>query len=428
MKKIGLLFVLVLLCSSMVYGQIISQYIETDSGTSPKGIEIWNNTSSTLDFSANNLVIEKGVNGGTPSADYTLSSGSLASGEVIVIGTSDLQTTTENNGSTFYEKSFTFNGDDALVVKYGGTTTDAFGDPGSDPGASWSGNGVSTENQNIKLKSGISTGDTNGWTDPSVRFETVNTNPSGTNGDEGFGIAPTGGDTPTIIVDPSSLSGFSYVEGNGPSAEQTFTIEGTNLTDDISITAPTNYEISETSGSGFGSPITLPQTGGSVGLDTIYVRLKAGLSAGDYNNEDITCSSSGASSKIVTCNGSVTGELPETGDVVINEIGEPYEMSGIWQDSYIELYNNTAEDIDISNWVINSVEAKGKATSSFTFPPGTTIKADSFIVATRNRDNFLADYGTYIDTNIVPIASATTGTGVYIKNGYYFSLETNTGS
>lgn len=40
--------------------QIISQYIETESGTSPKGIEIWNNTASTLDFSIDNLVIEKG--------------------------------------------------------------------------------------------------------------------------------------------------------------------------------------------------------------------------------------------------------------------------------------------------------------------------------------------------------------------------------
>jgi len=49
-----------ILISISASAQIISQYIETESGTSPKGIEIWNNTASTLDFSIDNLVIEKG--------------------------------------------------------------------------------------------------------------------------------------------------------------------------------------------------------------------------------------------------------------------------------------------------------------------------------------------------------------------------------
>ena len=37
------------------WSQIISQYVETNSGTTPKGIEIWNNTGGTLDFSTNSL-------------------------------------------------------------------------------------------------------------------------------------------------------------------------------------------------------------------------------------------------------------------------------------------------------------------------------------------------------------------------------------
>jgi len=40
---------------------------------------------------------------------------------------------------------------------------------------------------------------------------------------------------PTITVSESSLSGFYYVEGEGPSDEQSFTISGADLTDDISI-------------------------------------------------------------------------------------------------------------------------------------------------------------------------------------------------
>lgn len=299
MKKIYLLLMFVVL-AGVGFGQIISQYVETSSGTTPKGIEIWNNTGSSLDFSTNNLVIKKGINGGAPSTDFTLSSGSLASGEVIVIGTSDMEATTTGNGAVFHLKAFTFNGDDALEVWYGAGKTDVFGNPGSDPGSAWTGNGVSTANQNIQLKTGITIGDTDGWTDPSLRFETVCTD----NCITGFGLASSSS-TPTITLSTSALTGFSYTVGSGPSAEQTFTAEGTNLTHDITLTAPTNYEISETSGSGYTSPITLTQSGGSVATTTIYTRLKAGLGVGDYNSEDITAASTGATSQTVICSGTV---------------------------------------------------------------------------------------------------------------------------
>ena len=80
-----------------------------------------------------------------------------------------------------------------------------------------------------------------------------------------------------------------------------------DLTNDISITPPTNYEISTGTGGGFSAtnPITLTQSSGTVSATTIYVRLKAGLSQGTYNSEDITISSTGKVSKTVTCSGSV---------------------------------------------------------------------------------------------------------------------------
>lgn len=114
--------------------------------------------------------------------------------------------------------------------------------------------------------------------------------------------------TPTITVDPTTLSGFTYITGNGPSTEQSFSISGSNLTDDISIAATTNYEISIGTGGSFSatSPITLSQSGGAVASTTIYVRLKAGLSVGTYNSEAITASSTDADDATVTASGSVT--------------------------------------------------------------------------------------------------------------------------
>ena len=111
---------------------------------------------------------------------------------------------------------------------------------------------------------------------------------------------------PSINIIPTTLSGLTYEFGTGPSAEQTFSISGTNLLANLNLTAPTNYEISTTSGSDFGSSISLSPTLGTVSSTTIYVRLKAGLSIGSYNSENIVCSSSGATNQNVSCNGSVT--------------------------------------------------------------------------------------------------------------------------
>ncbi len=119
--------------------------------------------------------------------------------------------------------------------------------------------------------------------------------------------------TPTISVSHTSLTGFTYVLGSGPSAEQSFNVSGTNLTADISITPSANYEISTGTGGSFvaTNPIILEETAGTVASTPIYVRLKAGLTAGDYNGENITASSTGADSKTVACSGSVTDPILE---------------------------------------------------------------------------------------------------------------------
>jgi len=113
---------------------------------------------------------------------------------------------------------------------------------------------------------------------------------------------------PTINVSPPTLTGFTYVVGSGPSAEQSFTINGSSLTANISIAPPTNYEISTGTGGAFvaTNPITLTQGGGIVSNTTIYVRLKAGLSVGSYNAENIAATSTGATPQNVTCSGTVT--------------------------------------------------------------------------------------------------------------------------
>lgn len=112
--------------------------------------------------------------------------------------------------------------------------------------------------------------------------------------------------TPTINVNPVSLTNLDYYLGYGPSEEQSFTVSGTNLTNNISLTAPTNYEISLNSESGFSNSLSINLTGGIVPETLIYVRLKAGLDLGSYNLENITASSTGADNKTVSCSGTVS--------------------------------------------------------------------------------------------------------------------------
>ena len=56
MKRTLLIFLITPLFS---FGQIISQYIETNSGTKPKVIEIYNNTGATITFSNSKNMVHK---------------------------------------------------------------------------------------------------------------------------------------------------------------------------------------------------------------------------------------------------------------------------------------------------------------------------------------------------------------------------------
>lgn len=92
---------------------------------------------------------------------------------------------------------------------------------------------------------------------------------------------------PLVDVGTPSSTSFSYVYGNGPTnGSQNFTISGSNLTGNVVINAPTDYQIKNGTGS-WVSSVTLTPSAGTISSTTIYMRLKAGLNAGSYN-ENIT--------------------------------------------------------------------------------------------------------------------------------------------
>lgn len=115
--------------------------------------------------------------------------------------------------------------------------------------------------------------------------------------------------TPVITTSVSSLPAFNQTVGI-PSASQTYTVSGANLTDNIYVLAPANYEVSlnGTTWNNNITPIVLAPTTGTVATTTIYVRLNA-ASGGTYagNVQNIS-------------NGAITKNVAVTGTAIASPI------------------------------------------------------------------------------------------------------------
>ncbi|PKP01561.1 MAG: hypothetical protein CVU11_14875 [Bacteroidetes bacterium HGW-Bacteroidetes-6] len=117
--------------------------------------------------------------------------------------------------------------------------------------------------------------------------------------------------SPSLTATPATLTGFSYIFGTGPSATQSYDLSGVNLTGapgNITVTAPTNYEVS-TDGVNFFASRTVAYATATLAATPIYVRLKSGLAIGAYNGELVANAGGGATTVNVTCSGDVVGPL-----------------------------------------------------------------------------------------------------------------------
>ena len=103
------------------------------------------------------------------------------------------------------------------------------------------------------------------------------------------------------ITEVGSLTSYTTAAGT-PSANQTFTVSGANLTANMVITAPTDFEVSLSSSVGFGSIVTLTPTSGSVAATVIYARYNPAIAGSSSGN--ITITSTAAVTQTVAVNGS----------------------------------------------------------------------------------------------------------------------------
>lgn len=105
--------------------------------------------------------------------------------------------------------------------------------------------------------------------------------------------------TPQITASQTALN-FTQVNGV-PSQSQFVNVSGSNLTGNLTLSAPTNFEISLNATSGFSSTLNITPTSGSLVSTPVYVRLNS-PSVGSFSG-NLVASASGATSQNVALTG-----------------------------------------------------------------------------------------------------------------------------
>jgi gliding motility-associated-like protein len=198
---------------------------------------------------------------------------------------------------------------------------------------------------------------------------------------------------PTITAGPitgniSACEGSSSVSPN----IQQFTVSGSGLTTDITVTSPADFEVSLNPGNGYGSSVTLTQLLGTVGPTIVYVRSAASAPAGNLA-ENVVLTSTGAATQNVVTTGIVSAVS------TVNAVGNQFVDNGY----------STAP-----------VSFSGTAANTFTWvnnTPGIGLPASG-----------IGDISSFIgiNTGITPITATITVTSNYAGFAYVANTSSDT--
>ena len=109
---------------------------------------------------------------------------------------------------------------------------------------------------------------------------------------------------PAITVSATSLTEVGYSTADFTQQVKSFTVSGSSLKANVTVTAPTDFEVCKTSGGTYTSSVSFEKGSGTLSSSTVYVRLKSGKAAGNYSG-DVSCTSTNATTKTVGLSGSV---------------------------------------------------------------------------------------------------------------------------
>lgn len=255
----------------------ISEYVE-GSGLN-KALELYNGTNAAIDMTSGQYQLDVYFNGSLTSQSVALT-GTVAAGAVFIIAnpSATLGITPDQTSGTI-----NFNGDDAIVLRMGGssgTVLDVIGQVGFDPGTQWGANDTATLDRTIRRKISVCQGDI---TTSNVFYTAPEWDgfPQNTFNGLGSHAVNCGSSANNLAVLPLSLN-FSTTP-NVASAPQSYVISGTLLTVPVLVYAPSLFEISFLAAGPFSSSLSIPTASFSAGSVTVFARyspITAGSNSG----------------------------------------------------------------------------------------------------------------------------------------------------
>jgi hypothetical protein len=139
----------------------------------------------------------------------------------------------------------------------------------------------------------------------------------------GIGVSAT---APSLATNPTSLS-FNDVTIKTLSPEKTYILTGSNLlpvSGNSTVTAPTGFQVSKTSGTDFDSSLTIAYSGGILAATTIYVRFFPTVVQSYTGSVVNTGGSAEAESVYVSGSGISASDVEESGISEIFKLGQNY--------------------------------------------------------------------------------------------------------
>ena len=225
--------------------------------------------------------------------------------------------------------------------------------------------------------------------------------------------------TPQITL---SQPTFTFNQVNGfPSQNQLLTLWGNNLTGDVTLTAPANFEISTNSSTGFGATINVTPTAGNLMLTPVYVRFNSSINGSFSGN--LTVTSSGVSSQNVILNGTcLTPTLTNPNPLVILEASS-YSVLTQWDATNaaatyppnLALWSHATTDPDLSTLFIEDWSCLYSLTSRSRFT-GEGVNGISMINTGNSQYTGVCDGSNPSQTSGTSIASGRAGAIVLALN------------